>query len=378
MVEESAPRARNRLSSSDEWGAPFHFETAETPITEFWSAQLNKVKAISESHRNTKAARSKQDRTSGKLTPRETAGIRRRAQSTTWWIYREIGDPDACKLLQKTFKKGLTKNLVAQRLGRAIPGWIRRDETRRELSQLLAGQFQLLTDVRQSVIDEIKSRVNEHCIDFAIRKYGDRQRTKLFGRRLGNVAFSQLGIRELAQARAAQAILQGRTRRINKTRSKLKQLTGLLKELGVSPKLRVAAIAEARSAVTQRDPIQEVLKRFFKVKDRFGEPYWKRFFDRHGKPRTKKLPGFPEMRKQLVEHLLSPEQRRFTSYPAGCEVNRKEAWALTASCLKVAFPTFFSSTLSGESVKHALRYERHREELMAAKIEAGRNPRSNA
>src|ERR1700722_6981712 len=100
MVEEFASRARNRLSSSDERDAPFHFETTETPIKEPWSAPLNKVKAkISESHRNTKGVRSGQDRTSGKLTVRITAGIRRRAQSTTWWIYHEIGDAEARKLL---------------------------------------------------------------------------------------------------------------------------------------------------------------------------------------------------------------------------------------------------------------------------------------
>jgi hypothetical protein len=87
----------------------------------------------------------------------------------------------------------------------------------------------------------------------------------------------------------------------------MKQLSVLLKELGASKKLRIAATAETRAAAAKRDPIEQVLKRFFKVKDRFGEPYWPRFFDRYGKPRTKKLPGFPEMKKQLVEDLLSPK-----------------------------------------------------------------------
>jgi len=256
---------------------------------------------------------------------RETAGIRRRAQSTVWWIFCQIGDPDARGLLDGAAQRGGTQNLIAQRLKRAIPGWLGRDKTRRELLRLVSGQFEVLVEVRQSVIDQVKSRVNEHCIDFAIQKYGNNRRSKLFARRLGDVAFSQLGIRELAQARVARAVLLERIRKIAETQSKLKQLTVLLKEFRISAKLRTAATTEARAAVCERDPIEEVLKKFFSLKDRFGQSYWKSFFDRFGKPRTKKLPGFPEMKKQLVEHLLNPKQHRFSSYPPGCEVNRKEA-----------------------------------------------------
>jgi hypothetical protein len=75
------------------------------------------------------------------------------------------------------------------------------------------------------------------------------------------------------------------------------------------------------------------------------------------------------MKKQLVEDLLSPKQGGFPRYPADCEVTRREARALTANCLKIAFPTFFFSSFSGESIKNALRYEQHRADLRVANLQ---------
>ena len=370
MVKEFISKAHNRWSNVAAPGAPFQFEVVETPTREPWSAQLNQVDAeISESHGNLKGARPEGDSKNGKFAAGKSTGLRRRAQATTWWIYYEVGDPEARKLLQVATRGGAPKNLVAQRLKRTIPGWTRRDKAKRELAQLLDGQFRLSPEAQQSAIDRIKRQISEHCMDFAIQKYSDSPRTRLFGRRLGKVAFSELGIRELSQARAARAVLDERIRNITKTRNGLKRLTVLLEELGASKKLRIAAMAEARAAAAKLDPIEQVLKRFFMVKDRFGEPYWPRFFDRFGKPRTKKLPGFPEMKKQMVEDLLSPKQRGFPRHPADCEVTRKEAWALTANCLKIAFPTFFSSSFSGESIKSALRYEQHRADLRVVKLQ---------
>jgi hypothetical protein len=284
----------------------------------------------------------------------EGSDIPDRACATTWSIYHECGDPSAIWLFKQIKEQCGERDEISHRLKQALPGWCRANKTRAELCTLLSAQFSHQPETEQAAVDEIGLRIKERCINFACTQYDDTAVAREFGAVLSKVAWGELDIPQRPIAQAAFAILRERENSLEKRRKDQAQLDLLLKRHKVSPKLQMA-IAIDTSKGQKEDPILDLLRQFFAVKN----CYWRNFFDKHGRLRKKKLPNFPTMRKRLVDALLAPD--RPGEPPNGEEFNARKARELAAICLKAAYPGMFPESLDGESVRLILQYHEQME-----------------
>jgi hypothetical protein len=278
----------------------------------------------------------------------QMTGILRRARLTTWWIFNEVRDPEALKLFEQARKQGGSGQKTGQRLESALPQWCRGQPLQRELCGLIAAKFRMQSEVSQSAVDEIRTRIEKQCFDYTRRKYGECDRAREFGRSLATVAWSQLDLGFLPQARGAYAILVERERELRQREKNIIQFFVLAQKLN----LRAILQSEIHTYLRQEpDPILDLLRQFFSIKD----GYWRRFFDNRGHERRKKLPNFPSMRARLVERLCNP--RSVGTYPAGFKLTRPEALEIAADCIKAAYPSRTPRSLDGDSIRVALQYK---------------------
>jgi hypothetical protein len=272
-----------------------------------------------------------------------------RAQRTTWRIYHECGDRAAIRLLEQIKKQAGGRGTIIDRFKQAVPEWCRANKTRVELCTLLSAQFSHQPETEQAAVDEMRLRIKERCIDFACTQYGGTAVAREFGAVLSEVAWGELDIPQRSQAQAALVILREREKMSEPQRKGLVQLDSLLKRFKVSLKLQ-KAIALHISKNQKEDPILVLLRRFFTIND----GYWRKFFDKHGRLRKKKLPNFPTTRKRLMDALLAPDRPGVP--PNGVALNLRKAREFAAICLKTAYPDIVPETLHGESVRLALQY----------------------
>ncbi len=201
--------------------------------------------------------------------------------------------------------------------------------------------------------------VAQTCMQFAESKYGTTSDAAIFGSTLGAIATDILWRVDVRVP--VYAMDQVLKERIRATPSKhdLERLVCLLEKFAIPRQRRETILSEARRKLQRahRDRVTSILTAFFDAKD----GYWRRFLDRHGRPRAKKLPTIPDARRDLVAGFLQPQEFAFrVPYPRGCALTRDEVHELAAQCLKAAFPNMFPSSLDADSVKQSIRYHKIR------------------
>ncbi len=263
----------------------------------------------------------------GPLTPKDLA--RRMAENATLWIYREVGR-----------HKGKVPP----------PGWVPPDAMGEELQRLLLEKF--LPEAEQRLRVERDPRfkaIEDACMAWARKKYGETSNATIFGKRLVGIAISVLfssgAFGVIPTVRAAHEILKEREQ-APPPRERLDGLTATLDRFGISKKKQQAILAEARNP---EDPVRDLLREFFFVK----QGRWRRILDRQGRVRRKKLPTLAEARERLLEAFRHPEGPHLSGLP----LSANDAYELMAECLRAAFPQQARAT-TPESVKQALAYHR--------------------
>jgi hypothetical protein len=255
----------------------------------------------------------------------------------------------AVRLFEELTKPRDGAGNIGERLVQALPQWCQADKTRAELCTLLEAQFRHQAENAQPTFAEIRLQIEDRCIDFASTKYGDTEKARKFGVMLSRAAWGALDIPQRSQAQVASAILRERERAQKELQKDRSQLESILRRHNVLLKEQKLVAAEILKA-EENDPIVELLHVFFSVKER----YWRRFFDKRGQPRKRKLPNFPTMREHLLRDLLAPGRpgECFTEWT----LTRREAHGLAAICMKAAYHGMFPKSFDGESVRLDLYY----------------------
>ena len=187
--------------------------------------------------------------------------------------------PPLASYLNRSNSPATARSRSVNGLKLAIPAWCDADELRRQLCALLAAQFRNQPETTQTALDELRRRVEAQCIAFAIAKFGETDKARRFGVKLGWAAWSALDVPQMTQARAAFAILQARERALDQLKTAHGLLAAQMAKAQLSAELRAAVAVELAKAATiaENDPILELLRRFFAIRD----GYWRRFFDQH-------------------------------------------------------------------------------------------------